>query len=214
MIKAVIFDLDGVLVSTDDLHYRAWKALADREGIFFDRKINNRLRGVSRMESLEIILERAQRAYSPEEKKEMCAYKNSLYVELLASLSPADRLPGVDECLARLRREGYRLAVGSSSKNTKRILSRIELADSFDAVADGTDITRSKPDPEVFLVAAARLGMAPESCAVVEDAEAGIRAAKAGGMTACAVGDAKKSPLADMTLDSLSELPDQLRKIG
>ncbi|MGN1002322.1 MAG: beta-phosphoglucomutase [Oscillospiraceae bacterium] len=214
MIKAVIFDLDGVLVSTDDLHYRAWKALADREGIWFDREINNRLRGVSRMESLEIILERARRAYSPEEKQEMCAYKNSLYVELLASLSPADRLPGVDECLARLRREGYRLAVGSSSKNTKRILSRIELQDSFDAVADGTDITRSKPDPEVFLVAAARLGTAPESCAVVEDAEAGIRAAKAGGMTACAVGDAKKSPLADMTLDSLSELPDQLRKIG
>lgn len=210
MIKAVIFDLDGVLVTTDDLHYLAWKQLADREGIYFDREINNRLRGVSRAESLEIILERAEKAYSPEEKQEMCEYKNRIYVGLLGSLSPSDRLPGVDECLARLRGKGYLLAVGSSSKNTKRILSRIELTEAFDAVADGTDITRSKPDPEVFLVAAERLGMAPENCAVVEDAEAGIRAAKAAGMTACAVGDAKKSPLADIVLDDLRTLPEKL----
>lgn len=211
MIKAVIFDLDGVLVTTDGLHYQAWKALADREGIYFDREINNRLRGVSRMESLEIILERAERAYSPMEKQEMCAYKNELYVGLLGSLSPADRLPGVDECLAALRRDGRRLAVGSSSRNTKQILDRIGLAEAFDAVADGTDITRSKPDPEVFLVAAERLGTAPASCAVVEDAEAGIRAAKAAGMTACAVGDAKKCPLADLRLESLHELAGALK---
>ena len=212
MIKAVIFDLDGVLVSTDELHYQGWKALADREGIYFDREINNRLRGVSRMESLEIILERAQRSYTDGEKQEMATYKNNIYAGLLDSLTPTDRLEGVSACLSALREGGYKLAVGSSSKNTPRILARTALDKEFDAVADGNDISRSKPDPEVFLKAAEKLGIEPGVCAVVEDAEAGVQAAKAAGMMAFAVGDAKKSPLADHRLGSLAELPEKVKK--
>lgn len=206
MIKAVIFDLDGVLVTTDELHYRAWKRLADREGIYFDRAINDRLRGVSRMASLEIILERVEKTYSAAEKEEMAAYKNELYRASLDELTEADILPGVLETLDALAARGVRLAVGSSSKNAKKILEKTGLLDRFDAVADGTDITRSKPDPEVFLCAANKLGLDPASCAVVEDAEAGIAAAKAGGMTAFAVGDARKSPLADKKLEDIREL--------
>ena len=206
MIQGVIFDLDGVLVSTDELHYAAWKRLADREGIYFDRAINDRLRGVSRMASLEILLERAGRAYSEDEKQEMAAYKNGLYVDLLDGLTPEDVLPGVTETLDALAARGIRLAVGSSSKNAKKILEKTGLLGRFDAVADGTDITRSKPDPEVFLCAAAKLGLPPEACAVVEDAAAGIEAAKAGGMTAFAVGDARKCALTDQGLAQLTEL--------
>ena len=206
MIQGVIFDLDGVLVTTDELHYRAWKALADREGIYFDRAINDRLRGVSRMASLEIILERAGRTYSEDEKREMAAFKNGLYVDLLDGLTPEDILPGVAETLDGLAARGVKTAVGSSSQHAKKILEKTGLLGCFDAVADGTDITRSKPDPEVFLRAAAKLGLAPEACAVVEDAEAGIEAAKAGGMTAFAVGDARKCALADQRLAQLTEL--------
>lgn len=210
MIKAVIFDLDGVLVSTDELHYAAWKAMAEREGIAFDRKINRRLRGVSRMDSLEIILERAPRAYSPAEKAALAAYKNGLYVSLLGTLTPADILPDVEAVLAALRARGVGLAVGSSSKNAKKILDKTGLTHRFDALADGTDITRSKPDPQVFLCAAEKLGVAAADCAVVEDAEAGIAAANAAGMLSCAVGDACCSAAADVRLAALSELVEQL----
>lgn len=210
--KAVIFDLDGVLVSTDELHYQAWKAMADREGIYFDRDINQRLRGVSRMDSLEIILERAEKAYSPEEKEALAAFKNDLYVRLLDGLCQSDRLPYVTETLDELRRRGMALAVGSSSKNAKKILEKTGLMDRFSAIADGTDIRRSKPDPEVFLCAAKKLGVAPGDCAVVEDAQAGIQAAKAGGMLACAVGDARESELADVRMETLTELLLQLER--
>ena len=188
MVKAVIFDLDGVLVSTDELHYRAWKAMADQEGIYFDRHINQRLRGVSRMESLEIILERAEKPYSMEEKEALAAFKNGLYVQMLDDLTEQDRLPGVTETLDELQRRGVALAVGSSSRNAKKILEKTGLTGRLAAIADGTDITRSKPNPEVFLCAARKLGIDPADCAVVEDAKAGIEAAKAGGMLACAVG--------------------------
>lgn len=212
MIKAVIFDLDGVLVSTDELHYRAWKAMADREGIYFDRQINQRLRGVSRMDSLEIILERAEKAYTPAEKAALAAYKNDLYVRLLDDLSESDRLPCVTETLDELRRRGMALAVGSSSKNAKKILEKTGLTSRFNAIADGTDIARSKPDPEVFLCAAKKLGVVPADCAVVEDAQAGVEAAKAGGMLACAVGDARESELADVRMETLTELLLQLER--
>lgn len=209
-INAVIFDLDGVLVSTDELHYQGWKALADREGIYFDRMINNRLRGVSRMASLEIVLEKAEKSYTQEEKEEMCAYKNGIYVDLLDSLTEDDILDNAGAVLTELRGKGLKLAIGSSSKNTKKILNRIGLIDSFDAIADGTDITHSKPDPEVFLCAAKKLGVDPEKCAVIEDAVSGIQAAKAAGMLGCAVGDAKSSPLADIKLESLEQLSQAL----
>jgi len=187
-LKAVIFDLDGVIVSTDEFHYQAWQELADAEGIHFDREINQRLRGVSRMESLEILLERSQRVYSPEEKIVLASRKNTRYCELLKNLAPADILPGAMEVLRGLKAAGVLVAVGSSSKNTWYILERIGLAAFFDAVADGNDITRSKPDPEVFLVAARRLSVEPRDCLVVEDARAGVEAALAAGMKALAVG--------------------------
>ena len=205
--KAVIFDLDGVICFTDKYHYQAWKALADRLGIYFDEKINDRLRGVSRMASLEIVLERADRAYSEAEKEALAAEKNETYRGLLERMSPADLSGEVRSTLLALRERGYPLAIGSSSKNTKRILERIGLDGFFDAVADGTDITRSKPDPEVFLAAAKKLGAAPEDCAVVEDAKAGIEAAKAAGMTALALfGDAKGCGMEDYDLASFGDL--------
>ena len=205
--KAVIFDLDGVICFTDKYHYQAWKALADRLGIYFDERINDRLRGVSRMASLEIVLERADRAYSEEEKETLATEKNETYRGLLERMSPADLSGEVRATLNALRERGYPLAIGSSSKNTKRILERIGLDGFFDAVADGTDITRSKPDPEVFLVAAKKLGAAPEDCAVVEDAKAGIEAAKAAGMTALALfGDAKGCGMEDYALASFGDL--------
>ncbi len=205
--KAVIFDLDGVICFTDKYHYQAWKMLADRLGIYFDEKINNRQRGVSRMASLEIVLERASRTYTQEEKEAFAEEKNNYYKELLKSMSLSDLTDEVKDTLLELRRRGYKLAIGSSSKNTKFILGRIGLADFFDAISDGTDITRSKPDPQVFLIAAQKLGVDPADCAVVEDAKAGIEAAKAGGMTALALfGDAKDCGVEDYNLKSFSDL--------
>jgi beta-phosphoglucomutase len=188
--KAFIFDLDGVICFTDQYHFKAWKALADEEGIYFDENINNRLRGVSRMDSLEIILEKADRTYSQEEKEQMAQKKNDLYVSLLAQMSPADLSDEVKGTLDELRSRGYRLAIGSSSKNTKRILKQIGLGDYFDAISDGTNITNSKPDPEVFLKAAEMLGEQPADCLVVEDALAGIEAAYRGGFQSAGLGEA------------------------
>ncbi|MBS3734467.1 MAG: beta-phosphoglucomutase [Phycisphaerae bacterium] len=204
MIQAVILDLDGVVVSTDEQHYQAWQRLADEEGIPFDRETNHRLRGVSRMASLEIILERATRDYSDDEKAEMAARKNGYYRQMLAAMSPEAILPGVMDLLDAVRACGVALAVASSSRNTPYILERIGLDDYFDAVADGNDITHSKPDPEVFLLAAERLGVAPDNCLVVEDARAGIEAALAGGMKALGVGDAAGDDRADATAPDLS----------
>jgi len=208
-IKAVIFDLDGVIVSTDQYHYQAWKKMSDEEGIKFNETINNRLRGVSRMESLEIILEKAERTYTPEEKIVLAERKNTYYRESLSEVKPDDLLPGAKHTIDELKKRGVKIAIGSSSKNTPTILKQIGLADAFDAVADGNDITRSKPDPEVFLLAAERLGVPPEECLVVEDAEAGVQAAIAGGMNVAAVGDAGlHSQDADYRLERVDEILD------
>lgn len=170
MYKAVIFDLDGVICFTDEYHYLAWKKIADTIGVPFDRKKNNRLRGVSRMDSLEIILEGCGREFSNKEKQTLAEEKNSLYREYLRQLTPKDVSEDVRKTLDSLREGGYRLAVGSSSKNTGFILDRIGLSDYFDVVSDGNMITKSKPDPEVFLKAAELLNMPPKLCVVVEDA--------------------------------------------
>jgi beta-phosphoglucomutase len=188
MIRGVIFDLDGVLVATDESHYRAWKQLADEEGIPFDRAINERLRGVSRMESLAIILERAPRSYMPQERAALAERKNAAFRAMLRDLTPADALPGVRELVADLRRRGLKLAVASSSRNAPLILERLEMTGAFDAVVDGSAITRTKPDPEIFLKAAARLGLPPGECLVVEDAAAGIEAARRAGMPVFGIG--------------------------
>lgn len=206
MLRGVIFDLDGVICFTDEYHYLAWKELADREHIYFDREINNRLRGVSRMASLEIVLERADKAYAPEEKETMAAAKNDAYRRLLTRMTPADVTEETRQTLETLRRKGMRLAIGSSSRNARLILGRIGLGEFFDAVSDGNNIAHSKPDPEVFLKAAQMLGLEPEECLVVEDAQAGIQAAHDGGFHNAAMGDAVKCELAQNLLGSFSDL--------
>ena len=206
MLKGVILDLDGVICFTDEYHYLAWKEMADGEGIYFDRQINNRLRGVSRMASLDIILERASRTYTEEEKAKMAESKNETYRRLLARMTPEDVSPETRETLRTLRERGLRLAIGSSSRNARFILQRIGLIDFFDAISDGNNISRSKPDPEVFLKAAQMLGLEPADCLVVEDAHAGIQAAHDGGFTSAALGDAVTSPLATHRLNHFSDL--------
>lgn len=190
MIKAVIFDLDGVIVSTDNYHYEAWKLMADGEGIYFDREINERLRGISRMASLEIILERAEKQYSEEQKIALAQAKNDIYKRLISNLTSHDTLPGVRDKLEALKARGIKIAIGSSSKNTPIILDRLGFLGYFDAVSDGNNISRSKPDPEVFLKAAQMLGIDPSYCLIVEDADAGIEAGKKAGMKTLAVGGA------------------------
>jgi len=203
MIKAVIFDLDGVIVSTDQYHYQAWKKMADLEGIYFDETINHRLRGVSRMASLDIILENADKHYTKEEKERLAEFKNELYKNSLDQLSAEEILPGVMDVLEKLKEKGIAIAIGSSSKNAKKILEKIELIDYFDAISDGTDISKSKPDPEVFLIAADKLKIKKEDCAVVEDAHSGIEAAKSANMMAFATGDAKSSQIKDANFEDL-----------
>ena len=203
---AVIFDLDGVICFTDEYHYQAWKAMADSIGVYFDREINNRLRGVSRMASLDIVLERYPGELSQAEKEELAEQKNERYKQLLAQMSPADLSEEVKSTLDELRRRGYLLAIGSSSKNTPFILSQIGLGGYFDAVSDGNNITRSKPDPEVFLKAAQMLCVEPARCLVVEDAVSGAEAAHRGGMKAACVGDAANSGAGDYNMKSVEEL--------
>ena len=187
--QGVIFDLDGVLVSTDELHYQAWKKLADELGITdFNREDNVRQRGVSRMASLEVVLEKGDKEYSEEEKVEMAERKNDYYKEMLQSLDDSAVLPGAFDTLKMLRDRGILTAVGSASKNAPLILEKTGLLPLIDKISCGLDVTKSKPDPEVFLVAASKLELTPENCLVVEDATAGIDAAKAGGMKSLGVG--------------------------
>lgn len=181
--------------------------MAEKIGVDFTEKDNDRLRGVSRMGSLEIVLEKYHGpSFSQQEKEALAEEKNNAYRNYLANMTPADVTAEVRETLAELHNRGYRLSIGSSSKNAKFILESTGLADCFDAISDGTNIARSKPDPEVFLKGAEFLGFAPEECAVVEDAEAGMEAAKKGGMVAVAIGAATASALADIRLNTFADL--------
>lgn len=204
--KAIIFDLDGVLVHTDQYHYQAWKSLADELNLPFDEKKNDRLRGVSRMKSLEIVLEDADRTYTPEEKECMTEKKNERYRQLLSQMTPRDVKDEVREVLSQLKKRGYLLAIGSSSKNAKYILERTALIEFFDAISDGNGLHHSKPDPEVFLKAADMLFVKPGLCYVVEDAEAGIQAAKAAGMVAIAIGSAINCNISDFSIQNFYEI--------
>ena len=211
--QAIIFDLDGVICFTDEYHYRAWKAMADDMGIPFDRTVNNRLRGVSRMASLDIILEKYEGpALSQAEKEKLAQRKNDIYRESLKEMSPADLSAEVKETLEGLRALGLKLAIGSSSKNTPFILGQIGLKDFFDAVSDGNNITRSKPDPEVFVKAAQMLDIAPEACLVVEDAVSGAQAGHAGGMKVACLGDAAMNQAGDWNMQSIRELIDIVKE--
>lgn len=189
--KAIIFDLDGVLVNTDNCHYLAWKRLADEENIYFDRSINERLRGVSRMESLEIILEKAEKEYSVDEKNEMAERKNSYYVSLVKKIDKSALIDGALDFISYVKENSLKTAIGSSSKNANLILRQTGIDSIFDAVADGNIISKSKPNPEVFIKAAERLGIEPCDCLVCEDADAGVDAALNAGMHVLAVGYAK-----------------------
>ena len=204
--NAVIFDLDGVICHTDKYHYEAWKHVADELGIYFDEVINNRLRGVSRMESFEIILEKYDGTMSQEQKVEYTTKKNEIYKELLKNMSPNDLSQEVKETLDELRGRGLKLAIGSSSKNAGFILRQLGLGEYFDAISDGNNISNSKPDPEVFIKAAQFVEEEPGNCLVVEDAKAGLEAALAGGMDCAAIGDAVSSGLATYNLTAFSDL--------
>ncbi len=206
MIKAVIFDLDGVLVHTDMFHYASWKHLATQEGIYFDEKINHRLRGVSRMASLEIILERASKTYSETEKLELANRKNEHYRNSLHSLSERDVAEETKAVLKTLQAQKIKLAIGSSSRNASFILAKTSLLAYFPIISDGHGLTNPKPHPEVFLKAAERLGVAPENCLVIEDAKAGVDAAKSGGFIAVGMNDAFNYEQNDYNIESLSEL--------
>lgn len=198
-----------MICSTDEYHYLAWKQMADSLGVYFDREINNRLRGVSRMASLDIVLERYEgEPLSQERKVELAAMKNDIYRESLKRMSPADLPEDVARTLNALRAMGLKLAIGSSSKNTPFILERLGLGSFFDAVSDGNNITHSKPDPEVFLKAAQFLGLTPEDCLVVEDAVSGAQAGKAGHFRVVCVGDASAAGAGDHNLTAFSQLLD------
>lgn len=205
--KGIIFDLDGVICFTDHYHYLAWKALADSIGVPFDESKNDRLRGVSRMASLEIVLEEYHGpTLSQEDKVAMATKKNELYRSYLQTMTPADLSPEVKETLEGLRARGIKLAIGSSSKNAPLILERIGLGGFFDAVSDGNNIQRSKPDPQVFTMAAEMLGLNPKDCMVVEDAEAGIDGAIAGGFDSAALGPAALCGKATYDMKSFRDL--------
>lgn len=207
MIKAIIFDLDGVICSTDEYHYMAWKALAEKIGVTdFTREDNRRQRGVSRMESLAVLLEKSDKEFTEEEKLSLAEQKNDIYKSLLKNMSQADLSQEVKFTMDELRSSGFKLAIGSSSKNTPAILERLGLGSYFDAVADGNCITHSKPDPEVFLKAAAMLGFKPSECIVVEDAPAGVQSGKNGGFLVAGIGAVSDSEGVDFSLKSFSDL--------
>ncbi|WP_298845889.1 beta-phosphoglucomutase [Clostridium sp.] len=187
-IKACLFDLDGVVVDTAKYHYLAWKRLASNLGFDFTKKDNERLKGVSRMRSLDILLSIGKKNPSVEEKLNMAQQKNNWYVEYISKLDESEILPGVKDFLIELRQNGIKIALGSASKNSMLILNNLNLTSYFDAIIDGNKVSKAKPDPEVFLLGASELGVNPLECVVFEDAQAGIDAAKAANMKAIGIG--------------------------
>lgn len=204
--KGAIFDLDGVIVDTAKYHYLAWAKLADELGFAFTEEHNERLKGVSRMRSLDILLEVGGQNFSEEDKLTMADKKNKLYVEYISSLNESELLPGVKEYLVELRARGVGIALGSASKNAVFILDKLNIADLFDAIVDGNKVSRAKPDPEVFLIACAELGLQPVDCVVFEDAEAGVQAAKAAGMQVVGIGRPEILKEADLVVAGLHVL--------
>lgn len=214
MIKLVIFDLDGVIVSTDELHYQAWKRIAEQETIPFDRNINNRLRGVSRKESLEIILSYSPKQYTKNQKEVLMEQKNAYYVSSLKDLTSQDILPGVTEVLKELKQRKIKVSIASSSKNARLILKQIGLLDVFDSIVDGNMIIHSKPHPEVFQQAAQALKVPCENALVVEDARSGIDGALKANMLAIGIGDAARYDKCHFKILALNELIPILEKIS
>ena len=200
-VKGFIFDLDGVLTDTAEYHYRGWKRLADELGIPFTREDNEFLRGIPRRESLLMILK--EREFSEEQILQMMERKNNYYLEFIYEITPRDVLPGARELLEEIRAAGLKSAVGSASKNAPGVVERLGIADLLDAVSHGGSVERQKPQPDLFLHAAAQLGLEPGECVVVEDAAAGIEAARAGGFRSVGLGPAERVGKADIILPSL-----------
>jgi len=205
-IAACIFDLDGVIVDTAMYHFLAWKRLADQLGIPFTKEDNERLKGVSRMASLEIILEIGGRKLSDDRKQEYAMLKNKWYIDYISKMTSNEILPGSLRFINELRDANIRVAIGSASKNTPLILKQVGILDLFDAVADGNNVRNAKPDPEVFNKAASMLGIKPENCVVFEDAIAGVQAALNAGMMCIGVGSANILTKAHFVVSGLNEM--------
>lgn len=205
-IKACLFDLDGVIVDTAVYHFQAWRRLANELGFDFTEHQNEQLKGISRMESLELILNWGNVSLTEAEKVEWATRKNDWYLDLVKLMTPNEVLPGVAKFLTDLREAGIKIALGSASKNSKLILERINMLDYFDAIIDGNNITKGKPDPQVFLMGAEAINALPSECVVFEDAVAGVQAAKAGGMKAIGVGSADVLIEADFVIATFEEM--------
>ena len=205
--------MDGVIVDTAKYHYLAWKELAGELGIRFTKKDNERLKGVSRVRSFEIILEIGGLTLPEEQKQAYCTRKNDNYLEYIGRLTENEILPGAKQFLLDARAAGYRVALGSASKNTSLILEKLKITGLFDSVIDGNKVSKAKPDPEVFLKGAEELGLGPGECLVFEDAEAGVEAAHNAGMKAVGIGSRKRLPMADLNIPGFADVtPQELLK--
>ena len=213
-IKAGLFDLDGVLVDTAVYHYQAWRRLANELGFDFTEAQNENLKGVSRVRSLELILEWGGVNQTKAQQATLATRKNEWYVEMINQMTPAEILPGAQEFLEAMKSAGYKIALGSASKNSGVILQKVGLAHLFDAIIDGNSVTASKPDPEVFLKGAQALSLPPAACVVFEDAIAGVAAAKAGGMKVVGIGTPDVLQDADLVVAGLHQMDlDKLRAL-
>ncbi|MBS1490834.1 MAG: beta-phosphoglucomutase [Bacteroidetes bacterium] len=205
MIQAVIFDLDGVLVDTARYHFMAWQRLAHELGIEFTEKENEQLKGVSRMRSLEIILEMGNLQLSFDEMNKLADKKNKWFVQYISRIQATEIFPGIKELMGAIRQSGLKIALASSSKNADTVITLLGIKDFFDVMIDGTMITHTKPDPEIFLLAAQKLGVHPSHCLVYEDAEAGVEAAHAAGMKCVGIGLPEQLRTADYRVTQAPE---------
>jgi beta-phosphoglucomutase len=205
-LKAFILDLDGVITDTAKYHFQGWKRLADEEGIPFTREDNEQLRGVSRRRSLELMLGERVSDYTEEQMQEMMDRKNGYYQQLLQTITEDEFLPGACHLIEEIQRRGFKIAVGSASRNTRTVLDRLGITDTFDGIADGYSVTRAKPAPDVFIHAAGQLGVPTENCVVIEDAESGVQAALTGGMTAVGIGPDERVGQAHFRYDTTADI--------
>lgn len=208
MIKGFIFDLDGIITDTAEYHFIAWKHLADKQGWKFDREMNEELRGISRLDSIKVILRHNNLLgkFSDEEVGKLANEKNELYVESLKDITPADYLPGAQEVLDKLKKAGYKIALGSASKNAVAVLNYLGALQYFDVIGDGTKVTNSKPSPDIFLYTAHKMGLAPAECIVVEDAHSGVDAAIAGGFYSIGIGPKERVGHATIFFDAMDKI--------
>ncbi|WP_422861091.1 beta-phosphoglucomutase [Flagellimonas sp. W118] len=205
MIKGFIFDLDGVITDTAASHYDAWKKLSDEMGWAFDHTVNNKLRGISRMDSIQVIMDHNNASLDEAIIIELAAKKNEIYVASLETMTPEDYLPGAKELLTHLRTEGFSVALGSASKNAIKVLQQLNATAYFDVIGDGNSVSKSKPEPDIFLYGSEKMGLQPDECIVFEDAESGVDAAKAGGFYSVGIGPEERIGHADLRFDTMAE---------